>query len=181
MTIPTFRSRSQLLLCWWSHIIKSHMWLLYFLIDLSVISGNCGAQQYYSSETWVPTCKNLHKSTRFLPQCCVQGCLRQVHLFMASWGPLAAELRRCETPLHPLTLAVKIKCSSYPHKHSLPHVSFRCKAGRQETDISYQLSTQSSINISQMSPNWFAVPLFGHSWLSEATIRDHKPYLRREV
>lgn len=130
VTVPTFRSRSQLLLCWCSNIIKSHMWFLYPLIDLSVTAGNCGAQQYHccaehSSDTWVPTCKNLHKSTRFRAQCCVQDCLRQVHLFMASRGPLAAELGMCETPLHPLTLAVEHQGKSnalHSHASTLHHM-----------------------------------------------------------
>lgn len=143
MTIPTFRSRSQLLPCRWSHIIKSHMWFLYSFIDLSVTSGNCGAQQYYSSETWVPTCKNLHKSTRFQPQCCVQGCLWQVHLFMASWGPLAAELRRCETPLHPLTLAVKHQGESnalHIHASTLYHM-FLSDAKQGDKRLTYLINS----------------------------------------
>lgn len=67
-------------------------------------------------------------------------------------GPSTVVLRRYDTPLLPSTLAVKHLGKSNAFRSltskSSPH-AFRCKAGKQETDISYQLSTQSSINISQ--------------------------------
>lgn len=123
------------------------MWFLYSLIDLSVTSGNCGAQQYYccaecSSEMWVSTRKSLYKSTRFLAQCCVQNSLRQVHLFMASWGPLAAELR-CETPLHPLTLAVKHHGKSNAlHRHaSTLHHMFLSEVKQWDKRLAYLINS----------------------------------------
>lgn len=163
-------SASPLLMERYNHVIH----VIFILLNwLSETSGNCGAQQYYcrpeySSETWVPACENLHKSTRFLIQCRVQECLKQVHLFMASWGPLAAELRRCETPLHPLTLVVKHRGKSNAlHSHaSTPHHMFLSDVKQGDKRLTYLINspTQSSINISQMSPNWFAVPLSEHGF-----------------
>lgn len=161
------------------------------------ISGNCGAQQYYSvqntHQTLVSACKNsldvfstqvgIH---RLLPQCCVHACLTWVHLFMNSWGPSAALLRRCDKPLLNSTLAVKHLGKSNA-LHSLPsylhHMLSDVKQGgkRMTYLISSPQRVPSTAGRTGDESKWVAAYVFEHGWLSETASRDHRPYLCREV
>lgn len=128
----------------------------------------------------------LGKSTRLLPQCCVQACLRWVHLFMNSWGPSAVVLRRCDTPLHPSTLAVKHLAKSnalHSLTSNLHHILSDVKQG--DKRLTYLISSPhkapSTSARARDESQRVAVCAFEHSWLSEVAARDHRPYLCRKV